>query len=61
MNLILEYLRNIRQIRPSTAITTRQIPAKVRTSQLDKAEKEKKSNDSIKKREFQHIQGTKIA
>jgi hypothetical protein len=42
MNLILEYLRNIRQIRPSTAVTTMQIPAMVKYSQLDKAEKEKK-------------------
>ena len=49
MNLILEYLRNIRQIRPSTAVTTMQIPAMVKYSQLDKAEKEKNNNDSIKK------------
>ena len=39
---ILEYLRNIRQIRPSTAVTTRKIPAKINISQLDKAEKERK-------------------
>ena len=61
---ILEYLRNIRQIRPSTAVTTRKIPAKINISQLDKAEKERKNvNYSIKNicRVFQQIQGTKIA
>ena len=62
---ILEYLRNIRQIRPSTAVTTRKIQAKVKYSQLDKAEKERKKNVnySIKNicRVFQQIQGTKIA
>jgi hypothetical protein len=42
-NPILEYLRNIRQIKPSTAVTTMQIPAMVKYSQLDKAEKERKS------------------
>ena len=64
MNLILEYLRNIRQIRPSTAVTM-QIPAtSIPYSQLDKAEKERKNvNYSIKNicRVFQQIQGTKIA
>ena len=47
MNLILEhvtlYLRNIRQIRPITAVTTMQIPAMVKYSQVDKAEKERKN------------------
>ena len=64
MNLNLEYLRNIRQIRPSTAVTM-QIPAtSIPYSQLDKAEKEIKNiNYSIKNicRVFQQIQGTKIA
>ena len=62
---ILEYLQILRQIRPSTAATTMQIPAKVKYSQLDKAEKERKKNVnySIKNicRVFQQIQGTKIA